>query len=225
MIKKSILPLAGLVGVFAFVAAQPASAQTASYSLSFPSEPVSLFSPTPPNHEQQIDAFLWRDGDTVSLKDMENLRAEWKIPQFVYVQRTSTDYFDNCPAVRTDLPCIRFKAHVTTQNPGRSFVSLEVFQDQQSLAWNSTGLEVMPEPSPVPQPTSIPGASPRPSQVPSPSPVVSPSPTPDQNLEEIQQKVLYLEEKVSEQNKQLEQQQSLLDRIIHFLQRFTRFGN
>lgn len=214
-----ILICSGLIFLHA-----PIHAQTGSYSLSFPKEPMSLFYPTPPNHIQQVEAFLWKDGDYASLKTMKDLVANWKIPQFVYVTNTNSYYFDSCPQVRTDLPCIMFSAQVTTQGSGKSFLSLEITKLNQVIAWNSTGLEVVAvSTSPVPSPrlTTTPTSTPPPGLI--DMPPITPTVYPHAQVEEIKQQVLYLEEKLSEQNKQIQSQQSIINKIVAFLTRILKF--
>ena len=201
--------LFSLVLIFPFISkAQNLDDPNWHYSLSFASDNVSAFYPTPPNHFQNVNGFLWRDGDKISLKNIENLTTSWKLPDAVSVVRTDSYYYDKCPEVRKDLPCIAFSAQFTTNASGRYSLNLEVFQNEELLVWNTANFEIVNISTPTP--TIIPtGYTPttKPTFTPTSTPIYSPLPSPNKELEEVQQKVRYLEEKV-------EQQQTILQKIL-----------
>lgn len=189
------------------------------YSLSFANDNLSAFHPTPPNHFQNVNGFLWRDGDKTSLREMENLTTNWKLPSSVSVVRTDSYYYDSCPEVRKDLPCIVFSAQFTTKASGRYSLTLEVFQGEELLVWNTANFEIVDISTPTP--TLVPSGfipTGKPSPTSTPVSTYTPYPAPDRELEEVQQKVRYLEEKV-------EQQQSLLQKILYFLRKLFGFEN
>jgi len=190
-----------------------------SYSLSFSSDNLSAFHPTAPNHFQNVNGFLWRDGDKTSLKNMENLTTNWKLPDAVSVVRADSYYYEKCPDVRKDLPCIVFSAQFTTNASGRYPLTLEVFQNEELLVWNTANFEIVSISTPTP--TIVPtGYTPttKPTFTSPPTPFYSSLPLPNRELEEVQQKVRYLEEKV-------EQQQTILQKILFFLKKIFGFKN
>lgn len=193
-----------------------------SYSLSFESDEMQKFWPTPPNHYQQIDAVMWRDGDITSLSQLKNLRAEWAVdPDYVVIGSTDSNYFAKCIFQRTDLPCLRFAAHIQTRKIGRSSVDLKIYDaNNQLLAWNSANLVIYK----VDNPSLMPSSQPQSSIAPIASPSLAPSPSSNsEQLRQFEQKISYLEDKVNQQEQELKQTKNILERILNFLKRiFTR---
>lgn len=81
---------------------------------------------------------------------MKDLTTNWKLPDSVSVVRTDSYYYDKCPEVRKDLPCIVFSAQFTTKASGRYSLSLEVFRDEGLLVWNSANFEIVNVSTPTP---------------------------------------------------------------------------
>ncbi|MFH2019183.1 MAG: hypothetical protein ABII80_01000 [bacterium] len=190
-----------------------------SYSLSFSSDPLRVWWPSYPNQYQQVDGAMWRDGDFTSLVNLKDLTAVWNFdPNYIVVGNTTSFYENRCNLNRTDLPCIRFVAHIQTLKLGNTSVNLKIYdKDGQEIVWNSYPIiiyDVSPAtPSAVPSlaPTSIPG-SPAPTINPSPSPTINPN-----QIREFEQRINYLEKQVSNQQTAIQKINDLLQKILNSL--------
>lgn len=185
------------------------------YSLSFESDPVRKFWPTPPNHFQGVAAALWKDSDGDNVKRFTNLQAEWIFdPKYFSVSNTSSQYFNQCPIqMVNNRPCIYFYANVATKSPGRTTVQLRVKNNLGEEAWNSYPV-IIDDISQSPAPVISAGVN---TQTPLPS-IAS-----GREYNDLEQKVTMLEKKVQEQDVQIKQTQGLLERILSFLQTFFHF--
>lgn len=196
---------------------------TMSYSLSFSSDPVSAFWPTPPNSVEQMEAFLYKYGDYTSVKQLQNLSTLWTVdPTFLTIKNTGSVYFDRCPQVNKEFPCIMFYAQIITNQPGKSTVKLRILQaNGQELIWNSYPINIINV-----QPPNQPVVT---SQIPSyPSyPPTTPhivfTPTPTGQPRNYEQEIKYLQEKVAVQEKQIQENTNLLQKVISFLAKFFPF--
>ncbi len=233
MIGKLFSPvriLTVVTAVFLLVTASTLSVKAASYSLSFSSDPISAFWPTPTNHVQQMEAFLWRDSDYSSLKQLEGLTTQWTVdPAFITITATGSSYFDSCPQVRKDLPCIMFYAQIVTSKSGRSDVNLRILQNGQELVWNAYPIVIKDIGAVSSIPPQLLKQSPPQTVTPKASPVanlvpeISPSPLPTGQPRDYDQEIKYLKEQLSEQQRQIDENRNLLQRILDFLKRIFSF--
>lgn len=217
---------------------------SSSYNVSFPADPVILPYPND-GKDTMVEAYLWRDGDYTSLKEMDSrggFEALWRAPGSFYAEAQGYSYLQNCPGGRKDLPCIRFVGIARAAAISRSYLSVTISYYGTTLAWNSVDLLSTDPFSVTPAPTSYPHIDPimpgnpdRPT-TPERSPITSPRgeprrpelprpiQTPNQDLDALKQKVVTLEEKLADQNKRITEQQSLLERVREFLSKFFRWS-
>lgn len=205
------------------------------YNLSFESDPISKWWPTAPNTVQQIDAAIWKDSDGDTVKSFANLQSEWQVdPYYLTITDTASSFFSRCPvAAAGNQPCIRLAAHVITNNPGDSYITLRVTDSQTGRqAWNSYPLRIYTLEDTSSSPTPSSSAVETPDEGEQNSVASTPMPEPSflpkdqvtaQQFENIQQEVLYLQEKIEQQDQELGRVQKLLERITVFFEKLFRF--
>jgi len=205
------------------------------YNLSFESDPIRKWWPTAPDSVQQINAALWKDSDDDNVKKFTDLQSEWQVdPYFLEITDTNSSYFSRCPIVAAgNRPCIYLTAHAVTKNPGDSYITLRATDNQTGRqTWNSYPLKIYTlsdsDPSPIPSTYAVEGPAEGEQNSADPTPIPEPSFIPKdqvtaQQFENIQQDVLYLQEKVEQQEQELGKVQKFLDRISIFFERLFRF--
>lgn len=192
-----------------------------SYSLSFESDPIRKWWPTAPNSVQQIDAAIWKDSDGDNVRNFTNLGADWQVDaNYLEITNTTSSFFKVCPVVTVSgRPCIMFSAHAVTKKPGQSAISLRVTDNQTgSQTWNSYPLEIFSVNEPTVTPSPMPSAA-----SPKPQPTFIPEKRiTNDEFQEIQQKVTYLQSQIDQQQAELDETQNVLDRVVNFLKRLFR---
>ncbi|HSW89253.1 MAG TPA: hypothetical protein VLH19_00065 [Patescibacteria group bacterium] len=198
------------------------------YSVSFEADPIRKWWPTAPNSVQQIDAALWKDSDGTLVQNFSNVSAVWQVdPNFLTITDTSSNYFAVCPVVTAGgRPCIHFAAHVITQGLGSTAIKLTITDPRtRQVAWNQYPLVIYNiNPSAYPSSTPYLIVTTAPNYTATPKPTFIPeNKVSTEEFKKVQQRVEYLENQVQTQQQQLSQTQSLVQKILSFLQQIFHF--
>jgi hypothetical protein len=145
--------------------------------------------------------------------DQQGVSYRWKTGFDGSIRLTNYGFQSGCPYYLV-APCPNMHADISAIGVGRTIVTVDALIGDSVIASTTFAVNVRDS-------AMLPSITPKPSTMPSPSPVVysTPSPVPDKSNYEGEQ-ILRLQQQVETLEKRVDEQQSLLERIVAFFRRF-----